>query len=276
MYSLHLTCPTSAVEVVSSELWEFGTVGIREIDGLSSTLLIAGFESNDTRRSLIAHFAGYSPRWELEDSTDWVQATKESWPAREVGQRFFVVPPWNEDRTPQGRIRLIQNPGLACGTGDHPCTRLALEALEDCVRSESRIADIGSGSAILTIGGLLLGAHLAVGVDADVAAAPAALQNFALNELPPCIAAGSADCLLSEAFDIVLANISSTVVLALFGELFRIAQPGATLILTGFSTAEAKTFVPMLNGAGLFELGDWACVVGRKRSDGTIRMSEPS
>jgi ribosomal protein L11 methyltransferase len=266
MYSLHLTCPGSSVDTISAELWDLGTVGIREIEGLSTTLLIATFETNDSREFLLARFAACSPRWEHEEDTDWVQVTKEAWLPREIGNRFFVVPPWNEHPTPSGRIRLIQNPGLACGTGDHPCTQLALEALEACVTPESRVADIGSGSAILTIGARLLGSRVAIGVDSDPAAASAALQNFVLNGLAPSIATGSANCLQSGAFNLIVANISGTVVLAILDELLRIAKPGATFILTGFSTGEAQAFVPMLGSAQFTELGDWACIVGRSRS----------
>lgn len=264
MYSLYLACPNESAEFVSAELWDLGTIGIREADSLSATQLVASFESNDLREKLLKLFAEHSPRWEHEEDTDWVLATQDSWPAREVGERFFIAPPWNNEATPVGRNRLIQNPGLACGTGDHPCTQLALIALENCVTPGARVADIGSGSAILTIGAQLLGARLAVGVDADETAAAAALQNFALNRLEPSIATGSAECLASEAFDVVVANISSTVVLAIFDELLRIAKPAATIILTGFSVAEAKTFEPMIDATWVGELGDWACVVGRK------------
>jgi ribosomal protein L11 methyltransferase len=266
MYSLHLTCHAGSVDTISAELWDLGTAGIREIDGISTTVLVAAFETNDARESLLDRFAGCSPRWEHEEDTDWVQVTKDGWPAREIGDRFFVVPPWDEHPTPPRRIRLIQNPGLACGTGDHPCTQLALEALEVGVTPESRIADIGSGSAILTIAARLLGSHVAVGVDSDPSSAAGALQNFALNELVPSIATGSSNCLPSATFDVIVANISSTVVLALFDELLRIAKPGATFILTGFSKSEAQTFAPMLESPQLSELGDWACVVGRPLS----------
>ncbi len=266
MFSLHLACLPDLAELISAELWEWGTVGIREIDGRSSTELIAGFETNHPREALLAHFAEHSPVWEHEDDTDWVRATKESWPAREVGMRFFVVPPWNEDPTPAGRVRLIQNPGLACGTGDHPCTQLALIALENCVTERSFVADIGSGSGILTVAATLLGSQLAVGVDFDETAAAAALQNFILNDLEPAIATGSAECLATESFDVVVANISSTVVLAVFDEILRIAKPEAAVILTGFSIAEAMTFEPMIEGASIAESAGWACVVGRTRT----------
>jgi ribosomal protein L11 methyltransferase len=262
MYSLDLTCPAGSSELISAELWERGTIGIREIDGLSGTQLIACFETNEARESLLVQFAAYSPHWKQEDVTDWVLVAQESWPAREVGRRFFVAPPWNQEPTPAGRIRLIQNPGLACGTGDHPCTQLALIALENAVNAKARVADIGSGSGILTIGATLLGARFAVGVDADESASAAALQNFALNGLEPAIFTGSADCLATGAFDVVAANISSTVVLAIFDEILRIAKPGATVILTGFSTAEAKTFEPLIAATWVAEMGDWACVAG--------------
>ena len=73
-----------------------------------------------------------------------------------VGERLFLAPPWSEETVPDGRVRLIHNPGLACGTGEHPCTQMALAAMERIVKPGDRVADIGTGSGILAIGAALL------------------------------------------------------------------------------------------------------------------------
>src|SRR5437899_2622220 len=123
MYSLHLSCSADQVDTLSTELWEFSTAGIRELDHGDRVTLIAGFETNDEREKLLQHFAAFDPEWELEEAIDWVQWTHDAWPARTVGARLFLAPPWSEEKTPKDRLRLIHNPGLACGTGEHPCSQ---------------------------------------------------------------------------------------------------------------------------------------------------------
>lgn len=146
MYSLKITCSEKDVDPLISELWEVGTAGIREIDQIDgSILLIAGF-GEDKVGDLLPRFREYRPEWYEEPEIDWVEHTKKSWPGREVGKKLYLAPPWSATETPSGRLRLIHTPGSVCGTGEHPCTRLAMEALENCVQSGATIADIGAGS----------------------------------------------------------------------------------------------------------------------------------
>jgi len=280
MFSLRLICPTHMAQYVVADLWEEGTSGIHELECEASecrnaTELIAAFETepeqaNARGRGLLARFAEWNPRWDQEDPTEWAVKTKASWPALEVGETWFVVPPWNDDPTPRKRRRLVQNPGLACGTGDHPCTQMALAALEATVRPGDRVADIGSGSGILAIASLAMGARLAAGVDPDDTVVASARENLALNGMageaePLLLVTGSADCLRSEAFDVIVANISSTVILMLSEDLLRITRPGGWVVLTGFNREEGRAFDGIVEAEDVEELGDWCCLRGRKR-----------
>jgi ribosomal protein L11 methyltransferase len=276
VFSLRLLCSREEVEFASADLWEEGTCGIRELEWAHGTELIAAFETAperaDTRaRELLARFAQWNPRWEQEEPTDWVAETKASWPAREVGQTWFVVAPWNQDPTPERRRRLVQNPGLACGTGDHPCTQLALSALEATVKPGDTVADIGSGSGILAIASLTMGARLAAGVDPDDTVVAAERENQALNGVAGepeqlLLVTGSANCLRSEMFDVTVANISSTVILMLSEDLLRITRPGGRLVLTGFGSEEGRVFDGIIEVEVVEALGDWCCLRGRKPS----------
>jgi ribosomal protein L11 methyltransferase len=275
MYSLRLICPAGMVEYLSADLWEEGTCGIRELESGRRTELIAAFEAeagdaDALAAKLLSRFAGWNPHWEREEPTDWVAQTKASWPAREVGETWFVAAPWNHDATPNGRRRLIQNPGLACGTGDHPCTQMALAALEATVKPGDAVADIGSGSGILAIGSLAMGARLAAGVDPDDTVVDAARENLGLNGIMDgptrllLLVTGSADCLRDEAFEVTVANISSTVILMLVEDLLRITKPGGWVVLTGFNREEGRAFDGILEAVETDELGDWRCLRGRK------------
>jgi len=250
MYSIRIPCSREDVDRLSGELWEAGTVGIREIDEGDGTVLIATFENPQ---------AG---GWKEDESIDWVAETRRSWKGRTVGERIFLAPPWSGEATPGNRFRLIHNPGLASGTGEHPCTQLALIALEGAVRPGCRVVDVGTGSGILAIAALLLGAASAVGLDPDEAALGVARENYRLNGLAAEVAAGSAECLAEGCADITVANISATVLLSLGDELLRITAAGERLILSGFAESELAAVehnFPAIESR-VFRLGEWICV----------------
>jgi ribosomal protein L11 methyltransferase len=204
---------------LSLDLYEAGTLGIIEHDGW----IEAFFED----REIAARFGDPIPA----EPTDWVQHTYNAWPPLLVGERFFVVAPWRTDPTPPGRLRLELDPGMQCGTGQHPCTQLCLEAMERIVRPGDAVLDVGSGSGILSIAAKLLGAGRVVACDLDPEAA----------KVVPFFV-GSVDAARSGAFDVVVANISETVIEDLRAEFERVA---ARRILSGFQD----------------ESGRWACVV---------------
>jgi len=263
VYSLHLTCPPEEVDEISAELWEHDTAGIREIEESRRVMLIAGFETNAARECLLRRFAAHAPQWIHEDDTDWVQATRDAWPARAVGQRFFLSPPWSEEALPDGRLRLVHNPGLACGTGEHPCTQMALEAMERTVQPGNHVADIGTGSGILAIAAAQLHAGAVIGVDRDAAALLAATENHLLNDLQANLAVGSADAIRSNWADVTVANISGTVLIDIWSELLRITKPFGSVVLTGFTEAESPVFERMLPGCAWVKVNEWCCVSAR-------------
>jgi ribosomal protein L11 methyltransferase len=260
MYSLHLSCRANQVDMLSTELWELGTAGIRELDYGARVTLIAGFETNEEREKLLRQFAAFAPEWELEEAIDWVQWTHDAWPARTVGERLFLAPPWSKEPTPEGRLRLIHNPGLACGTGEHPCSQLALSSLETVVLPGYRVLDVGTGSGILAIAAKLLGAGLVVGLDNDVAALQAAKENFALSHVEALLAGGSSDAITGGQFDVTVANISGTVLLSIFDDLLRVTRTAGRLILTGFAQWELRPFLDLLPGAAVSEMNEWRCL----------------
>ncbi|MFL6447716.1 MAG: 50S ribosomal protein L11 methyltransferase [Bryobacteraceae bacterium] len=269
MFSLELRCGSDEAETLSFQLWEAGTVAISQFDEGEVCILTAGFEDDASRASLLHRFAAYAPEWS-EDLTDWLAVTRKAWPGRKIGKLFYVAPPWSGDPTPAGRHRLIQNPGQASGTGEHPCTQLALQALETAVFAGCKLLDVGTGSGILAIAGLKLGAAIAVGVDPDGCAFETASENFHLNKLPPVLAVGSADCITDAWADVTVANISATVLLATADDLLRVTAPHGVLILTGFPRSEAPALMEFLPDAELTCLEDWACLSAKLSSSASL------
>jgi ribosomal protein L11 methyltransferase len=261
MYSLLLTCAAEETDLLTSELWEAGTAGVQELDQGGKRIVIATFEDNDSRSGLLARFAQYSPEWRHTDAIDWIEHTRLAWPAISIGKRLFLAPPWNRDLTPAGRERIVHNPGLACGTGEHPCTQLALMALERCITPGCRVVDVGTGSGILAIAALYLGAEMAAGVDTDAAALQVAAENFRLNDFTPTLFVGSGGCLASGCSDVTVANLSGTVLLSIMDELTRITRATGCLILTGFPKSELGAFESIFPGAEVSQLDEWRCVL---------------
>lgn len=231
---------------------------MQEIDSADKVLLIAAFENRDD--SLIPRFSGFSPEWREVMEIDRIEQTHRAWPPRQIGEKLFLAPPWCTDPTPSGRIRIIHNPGQASGTGEHPCTQLALAALETCILPGNIVADIGTGSGILSIAALRLGAARAISVDYDETALHVARENLSLNGLNALLAAGSADCLADQIADIAIANISGTVLLSILDHLLRVTRRDGRLILTGFPEAELRAFQELLPPAEVSMLGGWCCL----------------
>jgi ribosomal protein L11 methyltransferase len=260
MYSLRLTCWPEQVDLLSGELWEAGTAGIREVSSERGIQLFAAFEKNSAQCDLLKRFAQYAPEWGSEGLVDWVRYTHEAWRAQEIGEKLFLAPAWNADPTPEGRERIIHNPGLACGTGEHPSTKLALRALEECVSAGDKVVDVGTGSGILAIAALRLGAAIAIGIDLDEAALQIARENFSLNKLTALLAAGSPDALADRSADITIANINATVLLSLLDELLRITRDHGWLILTGFTEAELPAIQAAFASTVVSAINEWRCV----------------
>jgi ribosomal protein L11 methyltransferase len=250
LFSLLLRVDEQDQDLVIAELWGHDTTGIVQHPGA----LEAFFDTPADPAELLRYFARFSPEVRRGDEVDWVRQTEDSFPPQLIGTRFFLVPPWNRDPVPPGRLRLEINPGLACGTGWHPCTRLCLEALERNVRPGNRVIDVGAGSGILSVAAALLGAGLVVGCDIDDEAVRVARERVAAP-----LFAGSVDAVASGSFDVLVANISAQAAEDLFPELRRIAP---VLILSGFQA------VPELpeSATATLESDGWVCLVMDNRS----------
>lgn len=248
MISVYLECDPSELDTLVAELHDRGTRGVIEL----ASGVRAWFDSAAGLDDLVRRYDG---EIQNEHNEDWVHRTQDSFPAIPVGRRFWLAPPWNRDPAPGNRIRLEINPGLACGTGWHPCTQLCLEALERYVRPDSAVLDVGTGSGILTVAAKLLGAGRTIACDRDADAAAAARERLGES----IVFAGSADAVRSGAFDIVVANISAPIIDAILPDLHRVARAEGVLILSGFENPPSidKDIVESL------ERDEWKCLICR-------------
>ena len=116
--------------------------------------------------------------------SDWEESWKQYYKVTPIGKKLLIVPEW-EPVPETDRAVFINNPGLSFGTGTHASTRLALELLEKYVRKNDSLLDLGCGSGILSICGLLMGAENATAIDIDVNAVTTAVENAKRNSISP-------------------------------------------------------------------------------------------
>ncbi len=233
-----------------AELHECGTLGITE----ENSGLRAFFPGDADERELARRFAEFSPEFREEAPADWEQLTRDAWPPLCIGERFYLVAPWNEaTATPPGRLRLEIYPGMACGTGRHPATQLCLRAIERYVKPGARVLDVGSGSGILSDAAKLMGAACMIGCDIDPEAVRIASERV---HVPMFV--GSAGAVRSHWADVVIANIDAATLESIAGELARVRKPESTLILSGFPASDIpEGFSPK----EILSLEEWRCFV---------------
>jgi ribosomal protein L11 methyltransferase len=244
MFSLEIDCAPDEREFLIAELWERGVAGVAE---LTPARVRAFFEDGADRRSLLAAYPGSAIR--EEEERDWVAEARDRLQPMEVGDRFFLVPEWRDDPTPDGRYRISVNPGMAFGTGVHETTQLCIEALERHLRPGMDVLDVGTGSGILAHAAILLGARRVYACDTD----PIAVEIAGLGFV------GSADAVQSAVADIVVANISPEAITALAPDLRRVCRPGGVILASGFELLEIDQVRDALGGEPEIQTkGNWA------------------
>lgn len=163
----------------------------------------------------------------LAPTTDWEAEYRSRWILRQVGDRIWLAPPWLDEPTPPGRLRINYRPGMACGTGEHAATRLAITALDQLVEPGDTVLDVGTGSGLLCEVVLSLGARSAFGADIEFANVAIARDTG-----PGAFFVGSARAVRDQAFELVVANINAEVLVTLARDLQRVAR--RYVILSGF------------------------------------------
>jgi len=197
---------------------------------------------------------------------DWENNWKQYYRPLPVGERLLVVPEWLTPENPEGRLEIRLDPGMIFGTGAHASTQMCMAALEQAVRGGERVLDLGSGSGILSITALLLGAAEAVGVDVDPKAEDIARENAAYSGLgADRFAARTGNVLEDRAlmeelsgrrWDIVLANIVADVILPLAPAVPRLLKHGGVFLCSGVLASRADEVRAALGAAGLRVTGE--------------------
>lgn len=216
-------------------------------------------------------FKANSIEFEIDESlcknADWENNWKKYFKPIPVGERLLIRPVWEEKFEPMGRAVLHLEPGLAFGSGTHDTTRLCLEALEKYANPGKTLLDIGCGSGILSVSGLLLGAERAVGVDIDALAVKTAKENGKRNgfdEPKYKVLQGSMTDNVSGKYDIITANIVADIIVILCKDIKNYLNEGGVFITSGIIAPCEQDVLDAFEGNGLEviernESGGWLC-----------------
>lgn len=243
---------------------------------LSDTLLLLkqGLEALKTDLPEVL-FGSLGISVEVKNEEDWANAWKRFYKPTPVGKRILIVPEWEKDYDAMGRIVFINNPGMSFGTGLHASTRLCMNALERRVKPGDTILDLGCGSGILSIIGLLLGADRAVAVDIDGNAVDVAKRNAARNGIGADRYTGFSGNILGDSglvteislnkYSVVLANIVADVIIGLCPLIPALLAKDGVFITSGIIEERKDEVTDAILTAGLkvIEISDedgWCAV----------------
>ena len=215
---------------------------------------------------------------ETED-IDWINNWKQYFKQFYVDD-ILIIPSWEEVKEEdKDRMIIHIDPGTAFGTGMHETTQLCIRQLKKYVTEDTEMLDVGTGSGILSIVALKLGAKHAVGTDLDPCAVPAVEENKEANEIPVQdfdMMIGNIiddkevqDAVGYEKYDIVAANILADVLVPLTPVIVNQMKKGGIYITSGIIDQKEETVVKTVKDAGLEVLevtyqGEWVSVTARK------------
>lgn len=206
------------------------------------------------------------------DQVDWTLRWRDGLEPRQIG-RLLVTPSWIPlAATDQPTI--VLDPEMAFGSGEHGSTRGALTLLEQYLSAGDRVLDLGSGSGILAIAAVKLGARVAIGIEVDEEANPVARRNAERNDVADAVHILDGDAaalvpLLGPA-EIILSNILRNVNVSLLPAIHGALTPTGTAIFSGMELEEAPLFRPALSAHGFavvteVEDAGWWSVAARRR-----------
>jgi ribosomal protein L11 methyltransferase len=271
-WQLTVASSPETTEGLTNFLWEQGALGVVEEEmppdparlraffpeTASSTALLTAVRTYGASLRALG-LTGAAPEPEITPLLDaaWASAWQHSFPARAIGQRLLVRPPWEASLAADGRVILIIEPGRAFGTGHHGSTEGCLVLLEQALahRAAARVLDIGTGSGILALAAVKLGAASALGIDVDPDATSAARGNAERNDCADRIeiALTGPETLTDEMFPVVVANLLTHTHLALAPVYARLVAPGGALVLGGILAEEDSQVTGAVEAVGFIQ-----------------------
>ena len=244
--------PGSNRDAVIAALFESGAQGIQEVGESIVTQVASRALAEELEHAALAASNDAVVSTAPLPNVDWSEQWKQGIHAQVLGG-LTVAPPWLAgDLDPESSI--VIEPGMAFGTGEHATTRGVIRLMQTVVRPGDRVADLGSGSAVLAIAAAKLGARYVAAIELDHDAIENAEQNVARNNVANRVAVieGDASTLLAlvAPVRVVMANIISSVLIELLPVIELSLDEDGRAILSGILAEEREMMIRSLDDSG--------------------------
>lgn len=264
-------------DVIIADLFDIGFSGFEQhVDYLLAFISQDTFtaEIQAQFESILSDFGDYDEILRcktIHQPQNWNEAFEKSIKPIVVEQ-FYIYPTWSDEEVPEGLIPIIIDPKMAFGTGYHETTKLMLQALVQFQPSCKTILDVGTGTGILAIAAIKLGAKYAFGFDIDEWSFVNAKENVELNKVVDSVEiaqGGFETAPTSFQFDIVIANINRSVLLELKNSIYNAVKSGGYVFVSGILTTESDwirndSVFGSMKLVTDWQLGDWTGLVFKK------------
>jgi ribosomal protein L11 methyltransferase len=263
MIALRLTLFPSEEELTTAALFSHETLGFQvEAEG-DEIVFLAYFAADPMPALAEALPVGVRVARAAVAEVDWVERFRGSFHRQLVGS-FEIVPTWEIPARHTGHL-LVVDPGRAFGTGTHESTRLCLRTLEELPRPLGRVLDIGTGTGILGVAAFLLGGGPVVGVDLEGEAIASARRHAELNSVALHVVQGDgARPFVRATFDLVVANLTTSLLLEKRDEIVSLLAPRGVAIVSGFLLEDLPRLRDAYSPLGAVTCrseGEWAALL---------------
>lgn len=264
--SVEIACEPGFEDMASACVFESGFSGSMERIADDRTIITAYYQPHSGAASPVTTFrtliAGMIPGSSLlpvrilceadVPDEDWEVKWRDGLGVIEAGDRLAVRPSWVTYGNPSGRIEIIIDPRMAFGTGGHATTRLCLEAMERLDVAGRRVLDAGCGSGVLSIAAAKLGAAYCYGFDIDEDSVNNARDNATINGVTGRVTFEQGDLgkVAPGRFDVVFANMISSILIANLSRFHTFLAPEAVIIFSGLLAEEETMFSEALAANG--------------------------
>jgi ribosomal protein L11 methyltransferase len=202
----------------------------------------------------------------MADESSW-DDWKTQYPPISMTEHLTIIPDWAE-YSPRDDERVIRiEPGIAFGTGDHPTTRLAIQAMAQHLTTDSTVFDVGTGSGIIALSAGALGAQSVTAFDLDESATTNAQHHVQLNQLESVVQVKVNNLLegIQDNASLIVANIITPILLRLLDDAYRCLEPKGVFIMSGIQEGEEQTLIDAANTVGFVNISttsenDWVCI----------------
>ncbi len=281
-FCLKVTCDPEWLDAVANRFFELGLRGLEIAEETPSAMLISYCDRAESAHAYAEGIKEYlrelamlwptAKPWLVEVSelagVDWANEWKKYFKPVRISGRIVIRPSWESYDAADGDLVIVIDPKMAFGTGGHETTTLALRALErlrdeTVIDETTTVLDIGTGTGILAIAAVMLGAPRAVGVDTDPVAIECAVENAGLNGVSTRVEfrVGGADA-IKATFPVVVANIDAPTLGVIAPAVTERVAAGGRLLLTGLLEAGANEIESRFAALGFRALrrdglGEW-------------------